>query len=656
MLKELRYGPSSFLLGAVLYDHPAWSYIGTAAVSNVGFGFHGVYNDVFAYTLALMENHSPPIDLSDWGGYYGGREIQHQGRRPVQAHLSPDGVRNWEQYVHDLREFFGGWNFAAVGSTLSVEGRENPVQHTNLFGQIQSGLIESDFHRPSRVVYPSWPGGPIVWPYYNLTIHGSSLDQVTSLSVSNQPNPGSYYPLCRLTDGLRFYRDWFADGNNIVAAGNQVHTYSNLDWDEYGGFVNRYSYTVNSFVDAGHDPYVYSRSYDVEYVFWLEHISVPPMNTEFTARDYVAIRGKVSYVLWSDMARLRTDPVNWVPTSQIHGNYTPSSAGFLISGITNWLAASGTNSPRFGELVGKLDNGTLYNSGSGKTLKEFEDRVRSFSADSNALYFFSSADAVSIAFPQFESNHIEGLLELRSLSALINPIKLAKLLINKAKREGKVSVKGLLNLLADAHLSYSLGLAPTISDAADIAKRAKNLRVRYTGDLSKPVTAYGKFLLPPDEGLWSPFDGTYVVARSKLRVALSEDTWWMALMPFHAMNLLPTFSNIWDLLPLSFVVDYFTNIGDSLDAVDQAMFFLGLEVEYVVHSTAFVYPFDVELDCDPYGFHPRKDGEDVDAGYRIYNRWVGSELPQLTPTRFNVFGYPNPNLSILGSLVYKFVQ
>lgn len=655
MLVESRYGPNCFILGAVLYDHPSWSYIGTEALTSVGWGFHGVYNDVFAYTLALCENHSPTIDLSDWGGYYGGREILHQGRQPVQAHLSPDGVRNWEQYIHNLTELFGGWNFAAVQSALSTEGRENPVQHTNLFGQIQSGLIESDFHRPNWGIYPVWYAEPIVWPYYNLTIHGSSWDEITGMTPSYQPNPGQFYPLSRLKPVLEFYRSWFNSGGNVATAGNQTHTYSNLSWEEYGGFVTSYSYTVNSFVNAGHDPYVYSRSYDVKYEFWLEHISVPPLETEFTVRDHVAIRGKVDYVLWSDMARLRTEPSNWVPTSQIHGNYTSSSASFPISGITNWLAAAGSNIPRFGELVGKLDNGTLYDSGSGKTLVGFESKVRSFAVDSNALYFLSSADAVSVAFPQFESNHVEGLLELRSLGDLLNPIKLATTLVKRARGGKKVSIKSLLDLLTDVHLSYSLGLAPTVSDAMDIARRARNLRVRYSQDLNSPVTAYGKFLLPPDDALWAPYGGTYVVARSKLRVSMSEDTWWMALMPFHAMNLLPTFSNIWDLLPLSFVVDYFLNIGDSLEAADTAAFFLGLEVEYAVHSTAFVYPFDIEEDCDPYGFHPRKDGENVDAGYKIYNRWVSSELPQLTPTRFNVFGGPNPNYGILGSLLYKFL-
>lgn len=654
MLMESRHGSGVVLLGSTSIGQPAWTYGPWGASSNVGFSFHGPYDDQLGAQLAHLENISPPIDLSDFGGYYGGRDIRHDGYKPTQADLAPDGVRDWAQYISDLQEFFGGWNFASVDVTTSLGGKENPVHHPNLFGYVESGVRESAYHRPRdlELVLPAlWPSPPAP-PFFNVTIHGSGLEEITGISVSNQFDPGSWYPWYRLIDGLWAYKPLIDAGGFASTVGYSTVTYSDLHWKAVGLFVEKYGYKTTAIIDNPADPYVYERVYSVDHEFWIEYIQTPPLETEILLRDYVALRDKVYYVLISDRAHLRPEGSPWVATSSIHGAYTTGTASFDVE-QTNWVAAHDACEGRVDELIGQTVTGTWYSSDSNRKLSDFAALSSSLGVDIRSTVFFSAVEAVDKIFPSFESNHVEALIELREIGGLLNPVNTLAALTRRAVGGRRIKFSQVLDLLTDFHLTYSLGIAPTISDAMDVAKRSRWLLRRYRQDLTDPVTAYGSYSLQlGDSELLAPFVGAEVVARTKLRAGLSEDSLWAALLPLRAVNLLPTLSNVWDLLPQTFILDYFTNIGDYLEAVDNMMLFLGLEVEYAVHSTSLIYQF-TEEDCESYGFSVRKEGQNPGAGYRIYNRWVTGEMPTILPTRLNVFGEPTINFSILGSLLYK---
>jgi hypothetical protein len=118
-------------------------------------------------------------------------------------------------------------------------------------------------------------------------------------------------------------------------------------------------------------------------------------------------------------------------------------------------------------------------------------------------------------------------------------------------------------------------------------------------------------------------------------------------------GILPSFSQVWDLLPFSFVADWFTGIGNYLDMFDSSLIYMGLAVEYTVISHKFIWEFP-----DDVGFHHYAVGDSdmLGAGYKVFNRYVLDGLPNLTPTRFPIFGSGIPSWVTAGSLAFQVLK
>jgi hypothetical protein len=177
-------------------------------------------------------------------------------------------------------------------------------------------------------------------------------------------------------------------------------------------------------------------------------------------------------------------------------------------------------------------------------------------------------------------------------------------------------------------------------------------------DFAKIVTTYGDFLYNLEGEIIAPFDYMILRARSKVRLSLSADSVLMALLPVRSLGLLPSLSQLWDLVPLSFVADWFTPIDEYLDVVDAQAIFLGLECHYAVHSVNLSYIFSQD-DRAMFDFGFLGEGSPVfeESGYRLYVRWVDGNLPVLTSSRLDFFGGLHvPDYGTLGSLLYKIIK
>jgi hypothetical protein len=130
---------------------------------------------------------------------------------------------------------------------------------------------------------------------------------------------------------------------------------------------------------------------------------------------------------------------------------------------------------------------------------------------------------------------------------------------------------------ADQWLQNSFGWQPLIRDIEDGARGVARLECERLG--IQPIIAYGrdaKVLSLIDQISENPAPTYYVnkrewqenlvIYRGAVRVRTASDS--PALMAaqnfgFTARDFVPT---VWELIPYSFLVDYFTNIGDILDA------------------------------------------------------------------------------------------
>jgi len=157
---------------------------------------------------------------------------------------------------------------------------------------------------------------------------------------------------------------------------------------------------------------------------------------------------------------------------------------------------------------------------------------------------------------------------VRDARKIFDEIKSVRNIFRKGKIDGKD--------LADLYLSYKYGARLTVLDAIKVAqavvRRATAARQKFSICRARSVgvsniSAIGLGALTGEVAYniklyYQPVDNILV---SALRKCYEWDVW-------------PDLTNVWDLIPYSFVVDWFIGVGDVLEQVDAITYFYTLDV------------------------------------------------------------------------------
>jgi hypothetical protein len=206
----------------------------------------------------------------------------------------------------------------------------------------------------------------------------------------------------------------------------------------------------------------------------------------------------------------------------------------------------------------------------------------------------ASSEAATRASQSFAKNYLSqsrkiqagvSLGELRETVAFVrNPVKgifnaadsLASNLQRLKRRSG--NWRWYKDALADSWLGFAFAARPLASDANEGAKALADLLTRRSPDLLR-VKGYGE-----SESVTRDFEvnigyigiGNYLTARQSeirsssvlIRGAISSEAHPAARAPqalgLGLFDIVPT---AWELVPWSFLIDYFTNVGDCLDSL-----------------------------------------------------------------------------------------
>jgi hypothetical protein len=620
------------------------------------FGY-GPFFDEVLYLLSTMElyddcrdipsaiGHAPSVPVTD---------VRYYGMKPLPSRISPDAWRPWENIVYHTKSLFSDWDFERFPD-VEFNIRENPVTHFNVYGHIRANLAYTDFIRePVGGIYSTTPAKPV----YEVAFY----DTEGSPSVGFTQNTFTTGITQSAMSNLHWFSDAVNDGNYDGATANPYVTrrYSDFEYSMREHAVNWIAYTVSNYLDHPAHWWVWDVTWVVSIFPHFRLLQPIPWDTVVDIRDYVHLNYSINFERKRFKWSAKAEPGVWYDGSSGFPDWTiPPSYDFTYSSPGFVSAVSSLDKvddylgyvPSIGMYIGLGGNERGFNS--------FVDVGNRVVRDCYSAVFFSTKDAVEKHFEQFESNHIEALLELRDLGGMLNPVQLARHIAGR-RLTGYRLLIALFDLLTDANLLYSFGIAPTVSDAKDIVKRSRDIRKRYffSADFAKIVTTYGDFLYDIEGDIIAPFDHMTLEARSKVRISLSADSVLMALFPVRSLGLLPSLSQLWDLIPLSFLADWFTPIGDYLDAADTQALFLGLECHYAVHSVKITYVFSPEdRALFDFGFLGEGSAMFDESGYRLYVRWVDANLPVLTSSRLDFFGGPYvPNYGTLGSLLYKIIK
>lgn len=216
------------------------------------------------------------------------------------------------------------------------------------------------------------------------------------------------------------------------------------------------------------------------------------------------------------------------------------------------------------------------------------------------------------------SNFLESLPELPQLVSVLGPPAKATRALMSVLGGDVSKIPTLCRELASSYLAWKYGIEPLKGDV-------KNLQSTLSGAAFKDLSGVGEFrgsfrytfskeLHPWGDGELTLTTRSKVVINGLPHLA-------SILLATGQGGVAPTLSNLWDLVPFSFVVDWFTGLSDRLRDIDNTILLAAVKPIYFVHSYTVEYsPSATELLMG--GFSIRSNPR-----YRYYVREISRYIP-----------------------------
>lgn len=281
-------------------------------------------------------------------------------------------------------------------------------------------------------------------------------------------------------------------------------------------------------------------------------------------------------------------------------------------------------------------------------LNSFEKAVKHDWHNIVPSIMFSTVDAFQAAEGYLGTNLLQNLAKISSIAKSLPQIAEALRILGKiAKRDiSFLTCKEILDLATSTVLQANFEWRPYQSIVTQyLPSMASTLS--SLGDIYKNSIGYGSFSFKINNDLGRK--EVTLLTRTKLVMDASPSGFLSALLGFDALGLLPKTSNLWDLLPFSFIANWFTGVGSAMRRAEYSLLLMNIPA-YFVHTYTITSPFtSEELDS----FETSSSGDQA-AGIRLYYRDVTLYSPLPMDSRFG-FGIPKdfPPMGTFGSLLYQ---
>jgi len=626
--------------------------------------------------VGMGEVLSPPMNPSRFIGL-----LPHSGEKPYRTEflgLPPlphdSGVsasaRRAGALHHNTYSLFTGKisseNF--ISDAVPSDSGENSLTHVNIDGSVAYQYPDDIWYRAYNSTF-TWPTQ--VPPRSSMRYYRDEDGQLFYTVGSETPsflfsggatrNPHNWLHLCAPTRT----NTWFTYNQAYFGGvGSRTYDFEVFMRDAYS--VHHVTYKHESYEKDF--TYYYRRTFSCTVSYsWSVNIPETPYmyGEEISVSDF--IKGLVSYTVTPiEYLRIKRSDSSQ-SYMQLPSEYTLEfeCPAYLSHGVPE--AGLQPDQLLFSRI--DLDGGRYDSPYSYLLLKDWNRRVSQMAPRIFPACYYSGEEASTSLIGQIEANHLENLTQLGEIKDILKMLLDAGRTANNL-RKGNVSgvaktlanashnpmraIKNIVDVVTDAELLYSYGVAPTISDAKELSSKAGDtLRLFTRKSVYDYRTFYGRFYFDFEDNIVPPYTGLRLEANTKLVARLSPNSVLSALVPIKAMGLFPSLSNLWDLVSFSFVADWFTGIGDKLDAIDNNFFLLLLDVKYSVSSMKLSWdiPDEILTACSL--------SANVDDHPRLiyYTRSVMKSAPVLQYTDIDFQpGHGLPSWETVGSLFYKVVH
>jgi hypothetical protein len=348
---------------------------------------------------------------------------------------------------------------------------------------------------------------------------------------------------------------------------------------------------------------------------------------------------------FSDMLSPQTDTF-WLTdySSTVAGNGTPSDwtddpriniGGGWKVGDRFTVPALNTN---FARPIYQVDetfkqNFKLYHvAWGGDRLAAVRRRVDSVMRDIRPSSFLAASDALDKSVLLLKSNNLQNLQHLKDITGILPSLEPFAEVLAKCARGDVAALAALVGLLAEEILKQRFERDPLARDTKELVTAEIEKKL---GPLLKSQyrTLQGSFTYEFSRGENFVGPGRLVlVTRAKVRSYFDVGTLMSAMLLANSVGLLPSLARLWSLVPFSFVVDWFANIGKRLHAVDNQLLYMALGISWSLWSyKVLYYPTEAELSEFSLTSYDPHDPFCISVYQREFSHWA----PKLSESAFD---------------------
>lgn len=275
---------------------------------------------------------------------------------------------------------------------------------------------------------------------------------------------------------------------------------------------------------------------------------------------------------------------------------------------------------------------------------------RDLEGDIRPSSFLSSADALNKHLLALSTNHIQTLQKLGQILELLPELAEIPRLISKISSGDLSVLKDLIDYISGEILRYRFAQAPLKRAIDEITHNDVHAFLKSLGR-SGDYTIYGNFEyeIPQSQ---NPYDDgrLLLVTRSKISISQDLSTMVESILMANSVGLLPTLSRIWEIIPFSFVIDWFTGMNKRLKLVDTQLAYMAFRTNWCVHSYRLSYYPSSEALSD-YGLENVNDAKPFSLS--VYRREKSAYMPRLRESRFDFLATSGPNPLTAGALAWQ---
>lgn len=285
----------------------------------------------------------------------------------------------------------------------------------------------------------------------------------------------------------------------------------------------------------------------------------------------------------------------------------------------------------------------------------FHARVRSARADIYSSASISTVSALEALEGGLTTNLIEQVSQLSGLPDYIPRLSNSLEILRSFKRGDIPStIGGVIDLAAELRLRYAFSYAPDLDFLVTELPRVGSLVESLFGNGTEVVVARGDFDFQFPSGEFGR-DFSTLTTRTKVVAKRDNDSVLAKVLGIDSLGLLPGPANTWDLIPLSFVLDWFTNVRDRIRSVESTALLIAMGPSYFVHSFKVESPF-TPTELERLRVQPEYiQGVPFDTPrLKWYVRQVSRYIPPFREGRYDFF-MPSrpPSWMTAGALAWK---